>query len=161
MNSDSIMNGNRSLATSCSFGSNNSHIIVGSLVIASGVVVSGLLVTPSLTVFRDGRGGRRNDPHGIGDGRSRRDSGGGLLLGHFLGSSRDRDGAHFRDWSRRDGLFLRRALSRRRDGDNLHLGRGSNGNGMLFNGGFGLQCISYFSLHFKSRLLNIPPVGPE
>lgn len=137
MNSDSIMNGDRSLAASCSFGSDNSHVIVGSLAIASGVVVSSLLVTRSLAVSWDGRG-RRNDPHGIGDGRSGRDSGGWLLLGHLLGSSRDRDGAHFWGWSRRDGLFLCRALSGRRDSDNLHLGSGSNGNGLLFKGGFGL-----------------------
>lgn len=138
MNSNGIMNGDRSLTASRSFGSDNSHVIVGSLTIASGVVVSGLLVTRSLTVSRNGRGGRRNNPHGVGGGRSGGDSGSGLLLGHLLSRSRDRDGAHFRGWSRCDGLFPRRALGCRRDSDNLHLGSGSNGNSLLFDGGLGL-----------------------
>ena len=138
MESNGIMNGDRGLTASCSFGSDSSHVIVGGLTIASGVVVSGLLVARSLTVSRNGRGGRRSDPHGVGDGRSGGDSGSGLLLGLVLSSSRDRDCAYFWGWSRRDGLFLRRALSCRRDSDKLHLGSWGNGDDLLFDGGFGL-----------------------
>lgn len=132
MNSNGVMDGDRSLAASRSLGCDNGHVIVGSLSIASG-----LLVARSLTVTWNGRG-RGNYPHSVGDGRSGRDGGSKLLLGRFLSCPGNRDRAHFRSGSHRDGLLLRRSLNSGRNRDDFFLGCGSNSNRLFFHGVFGL-----------------------